>query len=209
MNKYDIKANKHNSITLNLLYDAHYLAARRALDVPVSEEESAAKVKSFPLSTEMFRICMTSTGSLEKSIASAILSMGEKHAPIAKCHLMLDRIFEAKFGVADLLRYIEEKGYEAIGFGQDQKRAIVPGFGHSVIVKEIDPLFFPAGLRIVDSEEWSVVTEIFCAIKERKKIEIFPNAAIITACIGRICGLNAEQSIYLAIAPRIKSWLNI
>ena len=128
------------------------------------------------------------------ALASALLTLGGKHAPIARIYRTLDQ------PVSSLLESIEAKLC-----AKDK----VEGWGNSFFKNRPDP-------------DWEPVQEVLGSFPEmnRKVVEVtallhsydkhvFPNAGAYTAATAIILGIPAEVASSLLIIARLPVWAHL
>lgn len=158
---------------LSALFEAHRIAA--------TNNQNVSKMVS--------AMTYRASGNFAKSAASAIMTIGDFHAPISAARKVL---------MNDDLDGISDAAKTGI---------IIPGFGNSFFKDCIDPAFRPV-MDILMTE----YLEMFTRIEDIQKTlwragkQLFPNAAIITAAVCEIINIpkGIEESLF--ILARLPVW---
>jgi citrate synthase len=158
---------------LQAVFDAHDMAARDNQNA-----SSGAAMNAF-----------IGSGSLENGIASAILTIGERHGPITQARIAYEQLNERTFESAIL------SGIKIPGFGNSFfKHGIDPAW---IRVREIIDVDFPrASDRIKQLHGW---------MKEAGK-DVHPNAALYSAVACSELGMIPGSESAIFILSRIAAW---
>jgi citrate synthase len=129
------------------------------------------------------------SGNIIGSVCSALLTIGDKHAPLTRTRGLLQN-------PKRLLQYIE--------MGEK-----VPGFGNSFYKDSIDPAFKQVFHHIAYSPEWGKVIQMQQTINKELGKNLYPNAAMITAVVAEIVKAKPMFELWLFITARTYAWLNL
>lgn len=149
-----------------------------------------AAFKNLNASSAAFQNAHLSSGDLEKGIASAILTLGNNHGPISAARDVFQKCTEEDIAMVDY-------GYK------------IAGFGNSFFKDRIDPSFQPLDdlLRDEFKESKMRIDELTAWMQKRKKI--YPNAALYTAVVCEIAGIDEGKESMLFILARLPVWVNL
>jgi citrate synthase len=130
------------------------------------------------------------SATFEHSVASALLTFGNKHGPTAAAR--------------DLLCYT--KNEEVISKLEDGE--ILPGWGNAFHKKSIDPSFVPLDHLLREeyrahSERLDEIATLIFKVKGRC---LYPNPASYNAICAEILGMARGTEIMLVIACRLPAW---
>lgn len=143
-------------------------------------------------STVALKLSAGGSGSFEMAIASALLTLGGKHAPIRHIYNLL--------GYPNLL--------EIVGRLVEEKKS-VPGWGNSFHKKIPDPDWEPVREALLPFTEMSdKLAEVTQFLHAHGKC-IYPNAGAYTAAASIILGIPPELSSYLLIYARLPVWADL
>lgn len=133
-------------------------------------------------SSVAFRVAFHATGDFYRSCASAICTLGVKHAPIADSFDFLEKTPPS----------LPER---------------VPGWGNGFIKGEHDPLFLHTreALEVANKEMFDKITSITEHLHSTG-LDIYPNPGCWTAATAITLGANAQTANFLFLSPRIDAW---
>lgn len=138
-------------------------------------------------STAACRNAAAGSGSVEAAIASAVLTLGRRHGPVAD----VMRILRAR-DPQDAAEQYFIRGEKVPGFGCSFADS---GFGD--VFRELSP--WPV---------YSIVLRVTAAVQAVMP-QLKPNPAMASAAVGYCIGLPPECGSYLLVAPRLAEWYNI
>ena len=122
-----------------------------------------------------------------KSVAAAILTLGDLHGPIEQCY--------------DLLA---NNAYLPV----PEENGLVPGWGNSFIKGEPDPIWETVDERLKKSTYGNRIREITKTLHTMGK-KIYPNPACYTAATALTIGMPKRIASYLFLASRLEHWTMI
>lgn len=127
--------------------------------------------------------------SYRQAIASAILSLGDRHGPIENIMDFLKN--------GDVLNFIENK-------------KTIPGWGNSFIKGKEDEFWLDVNTHLCNfyPEEFKVMNNITQALHNSGKM-IFPNPGCYTALTAIILGIPSKVAEYLFLSCRLPAWTEI
>lgn len=156
--------------------------------VAIAHSRSAMRSNA---STSALKNAAGGSGSFEMALCSAILTLGGKHAPIAKIHRFLDQ------PIATLLDVVEGKIC-------DQKH--VEGWGNSFHKGVPDPDWVKVDEALAEFPEMQdKLLSVTTMLHSYNKM-VFPNAGAYTAATAVVVGLPAEIASFLLINARLPVW---
>jgi len=127
----------------------------------------------------------------QQSIAAALMTLGEVHAPVPKAMQLLNACDPAA-----TVKALLHAGYKIPGWGNAfHKGDIDPEWKH---VADLLYLYRPSLALPIKR-----LTEL---LHDEFKLLIYPNAACYTAAVAIAIGLPAEASLYLVLAGRLSVW---
>jgi citrate synthase len=133
-------------------------------------------------------------GRIEGGIASAILSLGGTHAPLADAREMYLR--GNHFLISKKLS--ENSNYK------------VPGFGNSFFRDSVDPAWIPVDSFLKESFPLSrdKITQLKNDVELATGKRLFPNAALFTAAVCEICEIPIGMESSIFILSRLPIWMD-
>lgn len=140
-------------------------------------------------SSEAARNSALASGDYTKSIASALLTLGGKHAPIRETMEFLDN------------QDIELVANLILNAGE-----MIPGWGNSFVKNEPDPFW----IKVDDAlcafpEVYDRITKV-TALLNKEGRNLFPNPSAYTAAVNIVIGVPREIAEILFLKFRIDSW---
>lgn len=134
------------------------------------------------------------SGSLECAFASALLTLGGRHAPISKIYRLLDQ------PISKLVEIVEERICN-----HDR----IEGWGNSFVKGKPDPDWADVEKELAHfceiSNKLNAVTALFGTYGKM----VYPNPGAYTAAAAIIVGIPAEISSYLLISARLPVWADL
>lgn len=134
------------------------------------------------------------SGSLEMALASALLTLGGRHAPIPAIYRLLDQ------PVSELLEKVEDD----ICAGRR-----VVGWGNSFVKGRQDPDWVLVEKALVVFPEMHTKLVQITGLFHTYDKPVFPNPGAYTAATAIIIGLPPELSSYLLISARLPVWADL
>ena len=159
--------------------------------VEVAHRKSAIRGNA---STVALKAAAGGSGSFEMALASALLTLGGKHAPIAKIYRMLDQ------PLPQLLEAVETKICE---------KEIVQGWGNSFFKNRHDPDWEPVQEALAHVPEMNKKIVGVTALLHDYDKHVFPNAGAYTAATAIILGIPPEVASVLLISARLPVWAHL
>lgn len=150
----------------------------------------AASALRMNASTQAVILSASGGGEFGKALAAALLTLGDRHAPLEATCLLLNQP-EPAVRASALLK----------------AGAKVPGWGNSFHRGEPDPLWVPvdAVLRAEFPQIHRDLTAITATL-HRVGLPLHPNPSAYTAATARAVGLAPSCAAYLFIAARLETW---
>jgi len=162
-----------------------YADDRQRLLALLEQSHDTAARDNGNISSTVARMAYAGSGSIAQSIAAAILTTGERHAPIEEAYYNLTKASDD---------YLMSLG-------------IVEGFGNSFFKDKIDPAFQPT-YDYLKKHHPALVNRILYIQKVAHIEHLFPNAAIITAACLVVCDLPPIYGMALFIKYRVSAWVD-
>ena len=141
------------------------------------------------LSGAVAQEAMLGSGSFAQAACAAILSTGNRHAPIRAARHVL------REGTPGAIREGVRNGL------------LIAGFGNSFFKDSIDPAFQPLADQLAADfpDIWDTILSVQEAIRDSGK-DLHPNAAILTAAVCEIIDMPDGIEEALFILPRLPVW---
>lgn len=160
------------------------------LETVVQAHQNSALINQ-NASSASFLGTLYSSGSVINAIAAAVLSVGQRHAPVSEAR----SVYES---------WTKEQIEEAI-----TTKNIIPGFGNSFFRDSIDPSWSPVHEYIQIFyprvyERINTLTEEITKAREGKKL--WPNAALYTAALCSQLGFQHGTESMLFVMSRLPIW---
>ena len=142
-------------------------------------------------STMFFTNTLHLTGSMANATASAVLTLGETHAPIAQAR----EVFEV---------WTENDVYDTIQGGYR-----VFGYGNSFHKDSIDPAWYPVWeyLSVAFKKEYVHLGELTSWVNTHSSKPLYPNPAMFSAILCHILRWRVGSEMSLFILARIPAWV--
>lgn len=161
---------------------------RRLLDLLAMAHAECAKRQN--ASSAQVVNTFAGSGDYNKSIAAALLTLGERHGPIAEAYLLLNS------------REPANEAATLLSFGLR-----VPGWGSSFFKDGVDPAWSTTNAHIAERYP-QIMHDIICIsdllLSNGKKV--YPNAACYTAAAAKALGIPGRLSPMLFIMTRLETW---
>lgn len=159
--------------------------------VAAAHRRSAMRMNA---STVALKNAAGGSGSFEMALASALLTLGGKHAPIAKIHRFLDRPISQVVDEAEARICAQQR---------------LEGWGNSFVKGAPDPDWLLVAKELENfpetAEKIVAVTEVLHSYGKT----VFPNAGAYTAAAAVVVGLHADTASYLLIEARLPVWAEL
>lgn len=126
-----------------------------------------------------------------QAIAAAILTFGDRHAPVHK-----------------IIQLLAAEKFEEIVKTNIEAGAMIPGWGSEFVKGEPDPIFTELDryLEANATKTHSVIHEITRIIREAKDVDLYPNAGAYTAAVGLELGYSPGDIHFLLLECRLPAW---
>lgn len=160
---------------IRLVCDANQVSSRNRRCISASNVENSS----------------VGSGSILNGIASAILAIGHRHAPIKAARTVFEEFTPEKIRMAIAAR------------------KLIPGFGNSFF-PEGDPSWIPVSdyLRSTFPSTWSHLDRLTSAVLEKSKT-LLPNAAMYTGIACSLADVEEDMEYMMFILPVIPVWFEI
>lgn len=164
--------------------------AKDRLMATVAACHREAAIRNMPASSAALVNVASCGGGFSKSVAAALLTLGEMHGPIDEAREVIYRT------PLDEIATRIHRGDK------------IPGWGNAFYRDQLDPAWIPA-LELV-SNEWpdhmmrlAEVTEV---VRRETKANLFPNASAFSAVAAEVVGVPLGTALMLAIVGRLPAW---
>ena len=130
-------------------------------------------------------------GFTPQAIAAALLTFGDRHAPVHQ-----------------VIRLLQTDNFEEIVIGNLKAGNKIPGWGSDFIKGEPDPIFAELD-RFMEANATDIhrrIHEISQVIWDEKEQDLHPNAAAYTAAVGLKLGYSSLDIHFLLIECRLPIW---
>lgn len=179
-------------------------AAQEILILLGDAHANAAEKNRGNISSTAVLIAFQGSGSVLQAVSSGILSTGSVHAPVETCRNLVAGFMADQNATRDYLEHLVKSNHK------------IPGLGNSFFKEGIDPSFQSVYEMYVKYagpgnpvDRITHMSNFILSEHKGKEVQLYPNAALITAAICHLLQMPRYFEIQIFIESRLPVWLSM